>query len=80
MKTVILDEFIFHTEYKNIFSHGFRSGQALQYYEGEDTGFLIDWTPTYHRRLGCEKVRVDTTTQNKFSLRHNPLTAFGQSN
>lgn len=79
MKTVILDEFVFPTEDKHIFAHGFRSGLVLQYYEGEDTGFLINWTPTYHRHLGCERVRVDTTTPNRFALYHNPLTAFGQN-
>lgn len=73
METVILDEFVFTTaESENIFGHGFRRGLALQYYGG-DTGWLIHWTPNYHRRLGTEKVFVDTTTSNNFCLYHNPL-------
>lgn len=72
MKTVILDEFIFRTTNENIFGHGYISGWGLQYFGG-NTGYLIHWTPTYHRRLDCEKVNVDTTTSNTFSLIHNPF-------
>lgn len=71
MPEVILSEYIFPTEDKHIFEHGYKSGEALQYYGG-NTGVLIHWTPNYHRIISCESVNVDTQTPQCFSPMQNP--------
>ena len=75
MKTVVLSEFIFATEDSHIASHGISTGLALRYYGGE-SGILIHWTPIYHRRLQCEKVKVNVTKQVSWTLTKSPLLKF----
>lgn len=75
MKTVVLSEFILATEDSHIASHGISSGLALQYYGGEN-GILIHWTPIHHRRLQCEKVKVNVTKQASWTLTKSPLLKF----
>ena len=57
MKEVRKSDFAMPTEDPHIFGDNCSMGYALQYYGGS-TGILISWTPTYHRRLHCEKVKV----------------------
>ena len=72
MNTVILSEYNIPTKDKHIYAHGIHRGEALQYYGG-NTGILIHWTPTYHRRLSCERVQVDTESPQHFNpWRENP--------
>lgn len=66
IESVVLSEYVFPTEDKHIFEHGYRPGEALQYYGG-DTGILINWTPNTHRRLSCKQVKVDTVTNQYFN-------------
>lgn len=57
MKEVIKSDYTFRTEDPHVFACNISRGWALQYYGGCE-GILISWTPNYHRRLHCEKVKV----------------------
>ena len=57
MKEVRKSDYTMPTEDPHIFGDNCSMGYAVQYYGGCE-GILICWTPNYHRRLHCEKVKV----------------------